>query len=60
MTTHSQDTVKAFSYVSSKEEFKDMGQYMRLQSSRKTGEIEAVIYPQDSLENSLDLNLETR
>ena len=59
-TTHSQDTVKAFSYVSSKDEYKDMGQYMRLQPSRKTGEIEAVIYPQDSLENSLDLNLETR
>ena len=59
-TTHSQDTVKAFSYISSKEEYKDMGQYMRLQPSRKTGEIEAVIYPQDSLENSLDLNLETR
>ena len=59
-TTHSQDTVKAFSYISSKEEYKKMGQYMRLQPSRKTGEIEAVIYPQDSLENSLDLNLETR
>ena len=60
VTTHSQDTVKAFSYISSKEEYNDMGQYMRLQPSRKTGEIEAVIYPQDSLENSLDLNLETR
>ena len=60
VTTHSQDTVRAFSYISSKDEYKDMGQYMRLQPSRKTGEIEAVIYPQDSLENSLDLNLETR
>jgi AAA15 family ATPase/GTPase len=59
-TTHSQDTVKAFNYISSKEEYKNMGQYMRLQPSRKTGEIEALIYSQESLENSLDLNLETR
>ena len=59
-TTHSQDTVKAFNYISSKEEYKNMGQYMRLQPSRKTGEIEALIYTQQSLENSLDLNLETR
>jgi AAA15 family ATPase/GTPase len=59
-TTHSQDTVKAFNYISSKEEYKNMGQYMRLQPSRKTGEIEALIYTQESLENSLDLNLETR
>ena len=60
VTTHSQDTVKAFYYVSSKEEYKGMGQYMRLQPSRSTGEIEAVIYTEDSLETAFDLNLETR
>ena len=59
-TTHSQDTVKAFYYISSKEEYKDMGQYMRLQPSRTTGEIEAVIYTEGSLETAFDLNLETR
>jgi AAA15 family ATPase/GTPase len=60
VTTHSRDTVEAFTYIASKEAYKNMGQYMRLQTSRTTGEIETLIYTQESLENSLDLNLETR
>ena len=60
VTTHSQDTVKAFSYVSSKEEFKDMGQYMRLQKSKINNEIEAVIYSKESLDYAIEDQLETR
>ena len=60
VTTHSQDTVKAFSYVSSKEEFKDMGQYMRLQKSKINDEIEAVIYSKESLDYAIEDQLETR
>ena len=37
-----------------------MGQYMRLQPSKKTGDIEAIIYTERSLDTALDLNLETR
>jgi AAA15 family ATPase/GTPase len=60
VTTHSRDTVEAFHDVSTKEEYKDMGQYMRLQKSSQSDDIEAVIYTEKSLDTAFDLNLETR
>ncbi len=60
VTTHSRDSVKAFSYISSKEEYKNMGQCMRLQQAKKTGDIEAVIYTEKSLDFAIEDNLETR
>jgi AAA15 family ATPase/GTPase len=60
VTTHGRDTVEAFHNVSTKEEYKDMGQYMRLQKSSQSDDIEAVIYTEKSLDTAFDLNLETR
>jgi AAA15 family ATPase/GTPase len=60
VTTHSRDTVEAFHNVSTKEDYKDMGQYMRLQKSSQSDDIEVVIYTEKSLDTAFDLNLETR
>ncbi len=59
-TTHSRDAVKSFHEVSARTDYKNLGQYFRLQHARKTGEIEAVIYSEDSLDTAFELNLETR
>ena len=58
ITTHSMDTVRTFSNILDK--YKDMGQYMRLQKSRRTGEIEALIYTKRSLDTAMEENFETR
>ncbi len=58
VTTHSLDTVKAFSEVTDK--YGDMGQYMRLQKSKLTDDIEAVIYSKKELDTSVDNLYETR
>jgi AAA15 family ATPase/GTPase len=58
VTTHSIDTVRTFSYVL--DDYPDLGQYMRLQKSRMTGEIEVNIYTQRSLDISIEENFETR
>lgn len=59
-TTHSSDCVAAFSDVASKPEYVGMGNYMRLERSRKDGEIVAVEYDVEALDRSLEFNLETR
>ncbi|MFK8009321.1 MAG: ATP/GTP-binding protein [Saprospiraceae bacterium] len=58
-TTHSQDALKTFHYVASKEEYINEAEYIRLQVSRK-GENEAIIFDGDRLKDSLDLQLEIR
>ncbi len=58
ITTHSMDTVRTFSYVL--DNYPDLGQYMRLQKSKMTGEIEVLIYTQRSLDISIEENFETR
>jgi AAA15 family ATPase/GTPase len=58
VTTHSLDTVRAFAEVSDK--FEGMGEYMRLQKSRTTDDIEAVVYSKKSLEYAIDDSLEMR
>ncbi len=58
VTTHSLDTVRAFAAVSDKNE--GIGEYMRLQKSRTTGDIEAVIYSKKSLEYAIEDSLEMR
>ena len=58
VTTHSSDTVRTFSYVLDK--YEEMGQYMRLQKSRMTGEVEAVVYTKRSLDTAMEENFETR
>lgn len=59
-TTHSSDCVEAFSDIANKPEYSGMGNYIRLQRSRKDGNIVAVDYEMAQLENALDLNSETR
>ena len=60
-TTHSSDCVQAFSDIANKPEYAGMGNYIRLQRSKKEGVgIMAVDYDMESLESSLDFNLETR
>ncbi len=59
-TTHSSDCVEAFSDIANKAEYSGMGNYIRLQRSKKDGNIMAVDYEMGQLENALDLNSETR
>lgn len=59
-TTHSSDCVRAFSDVAKKQEYAGMGNYIRLQRSKKNGDIVAVDYEMEELESAIDLNLETR
>lgn len=59
-TTHSSDCVEAFSDIANKPECVGMGNYIRLQRSKKDGNIMAVDYEMEQLGNALDLNSETR
>ena len=59
-TTHSSDCVEAFSDIANKPEYVGMGNYIRLQRSKKDGNIMAVDYEMEQLGNALDLNSETR
>lgn len=59
-TTHSSDCVEAFSDIANKPEYDGMGNYIRLQRSKKDGNIMAVDYEMEQLESALDLNSETR
>jgi hypothetical protein len=52
--------VEAFSDIANKPEYTDMGNYIRLQRSKKDGNIMAVDYEMEQLESALDLNSETR
>ena len=58
VTTHSLDTIRAFAEISAK--FEGMGEYLRLQKSRTTDEIEAVIYSKKSLNYAIEDSLEMR
>ncbi len=59
-TTHSSDCVEAFSDIANKLEYNGMGNYIRLQRSKKDGNIMAVDYEMEQLERSLEFNSETR
>lgn len=58
-TTHSQDVIKNFYYVASKEENLDYAEFIRLQIGRN-GKHETIIYDGDRLKDSLELSLEIR
>jgi len=58
-TTHSQDVLRTFHYVSDDEKYIDDAQYIRLQINRK-GENEAIIFDGERLRETLDLQLEIR
>ncbi|HFA51615.1 MAG TPA: hypothetical protein ENJ95_21590 [Bacteroidetes bacterium] len=58
-TTHSMDAVRAFYYVSSREEHKNTGKYFRLQKSRK-GSIEAISFPKEDLDVVMEVGMEIR
>ena len=58
VTTHSLDTVRSFSTVLDKNP--EVGQYLRLQKSRMTGDVEAVVYSQKSLDIAIEDTLEMR
>ncbi len=59
-TTHSEDTVKAFTYAMEQANNAEAGAFFRLQQNRKTEQIEAIAYYLTRLESALELNLETR
>lgn len=59
-TTHSQDAIKAFTYLLDKPENEENGIYFRLQANRKSGDIEAIAYTQEHLALSLESNLDPR
>lgn len=59
-TTHSQDALRAFTYVLEKPGNNDEGVFFRLQQNRKDGQIEAIRYEPESLELSLESNLDPR
>ena len=58
VTTHSLDTVRSFSTVLDKNP--DVGQYLRLQKLRMTGDVEAVVYTKRSLDTAMEEHFETR
>ncbi len=58
-TTHSQDAIRTFHYVSSDAQYNDDAQYIRLQRGR-TGKNEAIIFDGERLKDSLELKLEIR
>jgi len=59
-TTHSQDSIEAFTKVANKKEFEGQGQYIRLQRKRNREEIVAVLYNEDQLETAIEQDIETR
>lgn len=59
-TTHSQDALRAFNYLLEKPENKEDGLFFRLQVNSKDGQVEAIRYEPESLELSLESNLDPR
>lgn len=59
-TTHSQDAIKAFMYLLEKQEYKEHGLYFRLQYNTKNEQVEAIRYAPETLELSLESNLDPR
>jgi len=58
-TTHSQDVLRTFHYVSDDEKYINDAQYIRLQINRD-GDNEAIIYDGERLRETLELQLEIR
>jgi len=58
-TTHSQDVLRTFHYVSDDDKYINDAQYIRLQINRK-GENEAIIFDGERLRETLELQLEIR
>ena len=59
-TTHSRDTVKSFTSIAQKEEYKDMANYFRLQKLRNSEDIVAVHYNEQNLKTAIEQDIETR
>ena len=59
-TTHSRDTVKSFTSIAQKEEYKDMANYFRLQKLRNSDDIVAVQYNEQNLKTAIEQDIETR
>ncbi len=59
-TTHSRDTVKSFTSIAQKEEYKDMANYFRLQKLRNSDDIVAVHYNEQNLKTAIEQDIETR
>lgn len=60
VTTHSRDTIQAFTEISQKKEYKGMGNYLRLQRLRNSDEIVAVPYNEENLKTAIEQDIETR
>lgn len=59
-TTHSSDCVEAFSQIANRDKYIGMGNYIRLQRSKRDGNIMAIDYEMEQLDRSLEFNVETR
>lgn len=59
VTTHSQDAIRTFYYVSSEKEYENESAFIRIQKGR-TGKSEAIIFDKERLENSIKMELEIR
>lgn len=60
VTTHSQDTVRTFTYLLEQPGNADLGAYFRLQKAHKSDDIEAIPYDLERLETALESKLEPR
>jgi len=60
VTTHSQDTVRTFTYLLEQPGNAELGAYFRLQKAHKSDDIEAISYDLERLENALESKLEPR
>ena len=60
VTTHSQDALRSFMYLLEAPENNENGVFFRLQLNSKDGQIEAIRYAPESLELSLESNLDPR
>jgi len=59
ITTHSQDSIRAFYYVASIPNNQPLACFLRLQENRE-GKLEAINYPIERLEDAMEMNLEIR
>lgn len=59
-TTHSQDVIKAFTYLLEQPAYQTEGAYFRLQHARQTEDIEVIGYDAERLEFMLEHNVEPR
>ena len=59
ITTHSEDTLRTFSYIATRPENETMGFFFRMQTIRD-GKLEAIAYDMERLQSALEIPIEIR